>query len=361
MSNSLKIPFLLSFQALNAARAQQTPPIPTLKGRITDQKSGETVPIAGVYLKAGKNGMTPDDSCKFALSLKVLPDTPLVSAVGYDPQPVAIASAPSGELAMKRTPVAQQLDEVVVMSYCDPGKTLMKMVIPHKHANDLARLRNFIRNDYMRTELDIENFTSDEKRSLLGNVMSVYQNINKDTANLTTLPIYFRQNYYKEYHAKFNNTDARCLIAEKTLVLKTDILGNNFDKFGIRPNAYDRVIPILKTPFLGPVSDLGLSFYDYLKPDILVDGNVYTYVLSFIPKHHNENTFEGRHWSEFESYAVKRVEMKTSPGFNLNFVRELSIGQDFVSINDYEKGQVWVPLESRITRFGIYTGVKLQF
>jgi hypothetical protein len=348
MHNPLKISFLLLFLALTAASAQQATPIPTLKGRIIDQKTGEGVPFASVYLKAGKNGMTTDENGEFVLSLKILPDTLLVSEVGYDTQPIAISSDPSSELVVKLTAVTQQLDEVVVMSYRDPGKTLMKMVIAHKDANDPARLRNFVRNDYMRTELDIENFTSDEKRSLLGNVMSVYQNFNKDTANLATLPLYFRENYYKEYHAKFNNTDAKYLIAEKALGLTTDQLGVKFDKFSIRPNAYDGVIPILKTSFLGPVSALGLSFYNYAKPDTLVDGNVYTYVLRFTPKHRNENTFEGRLWIDSDSYAVKKVEMKTSPGVNLNFVRELSIGQDFISIKDSDKGQVWVPSESRI-------------
>ncbi len=40
--------------------------------------------------------------------------------------------------------------------------------------------------------------------------------------------------------------------------------------------------------------------------------------------------------------------MKTNPSVNLNFVRELSIGQDFVSIKDSDKGRGWVPSESRV-------------
>ncbi|GAB2798039.1 DUF5686 and carboxypeptidase-like regulatory domain-containing protein [Rhabdobacter roseus] len=340
---------LYVFNGLTTASAQTTPPPFVLKGKVLDKVSGEGVPFASVYLKMGQNGMTTDENGAFTLTVKAFPDTLLVSEVGYEQQKLVIDAKTLPTLTVNLLAVANQLQEVVVMSYRDPGKTLMKMVIAHKKDNDPARLLNFVRNDYMRTELDIENFTTEERRSLLGNIMSVYQKFNADTANTASLPVYFKEEYYKEYHAKANQTDAKYLIAQKNLGLQTDALGAKFDKFNIRPNAYDGVIPILKTSFLGPVSDLGLAFYDYAKPDTLVENGVFTYLLHFSPKHKNENTFEGTLWIESDSYAVKKVEMVTSPTVNLNFIRQLSVKQEFAPIRDSDKGTVWVPVRSRVS------------
>ncbi|MCA0233124.1 DUF5686 family protein [Runella sp. MFBS21] len=319
-----------------------------LKGKVVEQATGNAIAFASVYLKVGKNGMTTDENGFFALTVKSLPDTMLVSEVGYESQHHVISQAPVGELKIELLTTPNQLQEVVVTAYKDPGKALMKMVIAHKKSNDPARLKNYIRNNYLKTEIDIENLTANQKRSLLANIMSVYQKYNQDSINAHSLPIFFQERYYKEFHAKAAQTDAQYLIAEKNLGLKTDELGAKFDKFSIRPNAYDGVIPILKTSFLGPISDLGLSFYDYDKPDTLVEGNVYTYSLHFKPKYKNENTFEGTLWIDSDTYAVAKIEMKTSPTVNLNFVQQLSIGQNFVPIYDADKGKVWVPSESRI-------------
>lgn len=351
MNCSLKkaIVFVLSGLYSMAGHAQQAPtPIQTIKGKVIQQGTANAVPFASVYLKTGKNGMTTDENGHFMLTVKSFPDTLLVSEVGFETRTLVILQATSETLAIELPAITNQLQEVTVTAYKDPGKALMKMVIARKKTNDPARLKNYLRNNYYRTEIDIENLTANHKRSLLANVMSIYQKFNQDSVNARSLPIYFQERYYKEFHAKAAQTDAQYLIAEKNMGLKTDELGPKFDKFNLQPNAYDGVIPILKTSFIGPISDLGLSFYEYAEPDTLVEGSIYTYTVRFKPKHQNENTFEGMLWIDSDSYAVTKVEMKTSPTVNLNFVQQLSIGQNFTSIYDTDKGKVWVPSESRI-------------
>lgn len=53
-----------------------------LKGKVVEQATGNAIAFASVYLKVGKNGMTTDENGFFALTVKSLPDTMLVSEVG---------------------------------------------------------------------------------------------------------------------------------------------------------------------------------------------------------------------------------------------------------------------------------------
>ncbi|HAK79581.1 MAG TPA: hypothetical protein DCM71_22395, partial [Runella sp.] len=69
-----------------------------LKGKVVEQATGNAVPFASVYLRAGKNGITTDENGGFALTVKSLPDTLLVSEVGYESQHHVISQVPVGEL-----------------------------------------------------------------------------------------------------------------------------------------------------------------------------------------------------------------------------------------------------------------------
>ncbi len=315
---------------------------------LTDAVTHAPVPFMTGFLKVGRNGDAANENGVLVLTVKQLPDTLLLTEVGYEPRTLPIVAPETAPLLVLMQPTTGQLQEVTVTGYRDPGRAMMLRVIAHKRTNDPQRLARWTRNNYQRTEIDIENLSANQQRKLLSTLLKVYQQYNTDTTSANTLPIFFREQYFGEYHSRQPQNNAAFLIAEKNLGLQTDGLAAKTDRFCLTVNAYDAIIPLLKTSFVGPVSDLGLASYAYAPPDTLIENGKTTYRVGFKPRRANENTFTGSLWIDADSYALLRVAMTTSAGANLNFVQQLAIRQSFAPTDDGEQGTVWLLTESQL-------------
>lgn len=335
--------FLAVQSVARVACSQTIPPqSATLSVQITEVGTGKPVAFVSGYLKRGRNGGTADENGRLGLNIRQLPDTLLLSEVGYESVMLPLTALPTEPLTIQMRAVTGQLDEVVVTGYRDPGRALMKKIIANKQTNDPQRLTRWTRNNYLRTEVDIENLSANQKRKLLTTLLKVYQRYQNDTSARTSLPIFFREQYRKEYHTRSPQHDAAYLVSEQNLGLQTDQLGPKLDRFNLPLNPYDGIIAIQKTSFVGPVSDIGLAVYAFDKPDTLIDSGHYRYRLTFRPRSKAENGFVGTLLVEDGSYAIREVDMHTNPGANLNFVRSLAIRQTYLPLDDTDRGTVWV-------------------
>lgn len=102
--------FLLCFFVINTAFAQNT----TVKGKVTDATTGESLPGVSVVIKGTNTGTQTDASGAFTL-LNVAPNSTLqISYLGYKTQEVTTTGTVIG---VKLLPVTGQLDQVVVIGY----------------------------------------------------------------------------------------------------------------------------------------------------------------------------------------------------------------------------------------------------
>jgi TonB-linked SusC/RagA family outer membrane protein len=102
--------FLLCFFFINTAFAQNF----TLKGKITDATTGESLIGVTVSIKGTSNGTQTDASGAFSLS--VPPNSVLaITYIGYTAQQVTVTSATP--VTIKLLPAANELQQVVVIGY----------------------------------------------------------------------------------------------------------------------------------------------------------------------------------------------------------------------------------------------------
>lgn len=88
-----------------------------IKGKVTNEK-GEPVVAASVTIKGSKTGAQTNASGEFSLSIKELPVTITVSAVGFEKVTKTITKKETGKsIAIILKPTAATLDEVVVVGY----------------------------------------------------------------------------------------------------------------------------------------------------------------------------------------------------------------------------------------------------
>ena len=316
----------------------------TINGKVNDAKNNDNLEFINVHLKKAMVGTTTDANGNFTLKTEMLPDTLIISFIGYKTVQLFIAEQPKQKLTFALQENLLLLNEVTITNYKDPGKHIMQMVIDNKSKNDIKRFDNSVYNEYRKTEIDIYNLDTSKGSGFFKNIAAIYQTFKADSNN-NTAPIYFTEKFFRTYHSNNLQTNIEHLVATKQLGLSTDKLGNKLEKFEFKINLYDAIIPILKTSFLSPVSTLGLLYYKFIPLDTITDGNKQYIRLQVKPKVKNENTFTGFIWVEDETYAITKYQLQTTKGSNINFIDNIKINQEFVSIqnNVESKKTIWLP------------------
>ena len=311
----------------------------TIKGKIIDSISEMAIPLATIYAKNNQIGSVGDMEGNFIIKLKKLPDTLVISELGYTSLTLYITSVVKEDVIIKMKESMITISEVTLVGYKDPGKHIIEMVIKNKNSNNLLAKKTITYNEYRRNKLEILNIDGKESKGYLNKIASVYSSYNNDSLNYTA-PLYFTEKYYKIYNSNHLNTLSEHLISQNKLDFKFEDLAQKLDKFEFRVNIYDNVIPILKTSFINPASKIGLLYYKFTPLDTLTHNGRETYVLKIEPKIGNENTFEGDMWVDSKSSAIVKYHLITSKGSNINFIDHLEIREEYNYNKDNDN---WTP------------------
>ena len=89
------LPLLLLLLAPTCLYAQQR-----LEGTVRAQKSATPLEGVTVLLKSGRAGTTTDGTGGFSLPISSLPDTLLVTLLGYEPRELPLSSLPASPLLL---------------------------------------------------------------------------------------------------------------------------------------------------------------------------------------------------------------------------------------------------------------------
>jgi len=122
---------LLCFFFVNTAFAQNF----TVKGKIIDAATGETLPGVTVAIKGTSNGTQTDANGAFSLSVSAN-STLLISYIGYTAQQVAVSGA--NPIVIKLASATNELQQVVVVGYGTQRKADVTGSIATVKGSDLA-------------------------------------------------------------------------------------------------------------------------------------------------------------------------------------------------------------------------------
>ena len=99
----------------------------TIKGKVTD-KSGSTLPYMNVLVKGTTTGTTTSDSGEFSITVKSLPTTIVVSAIGFATQEVVVANTDFLTITVQEA--SEGLDEVVITGNRIKPRTILDSPVP---------------------------------------------------------------------------------------------------------------------------------------------------------------------------------------------------------------------------------------
>ena len=295
-----------------------------ISGRVLDKKTLQPVSFVSIYCRSSGTGSHTNDSGYF--SIRVLHeqgDSILFSELGYVDFKGVFPPDKKAEVWLQSSEMA--LRETQITGYRDPGRHVVRMIIENRNRND----RNEFTHEYNLLKVELAKLNPAHRHSFFNKIAGIYAGILNDSS-AGTAPLFMSEKFFS----------GKTRIAEKNLGLPTDAVSPLFDKFMIRLNPYDGVMPVLKTTFISPASGVGLAHYNYRIIDTVAD----LIRVHFAPKYRNGNTFEGEFRVNDSSWAIMHIDMVTSAGGNINYVNRLSVIQDYDPAGGLKKNTTVVEL-----------------
>lgn len=323
--------FLFTFLLFSEASAQFI-----VQGKVTDAETGDPIPFASVLLKGTTLGMNTDFEGNYSLSAKSLPDSIVVSYIGYLTQSKPLSNQAEQTLNFQLRPSDFQLEAFVFEAGENPAFEIIRKAVAKKKEFDKRSLTAYETKNYTKIEIDIDHVAEEfAQRRSVRKVTAVLDSIKQLTNDEgeKILPIFFSETLSKFYYR--NNPELRKEIVEKSRVTgvgitdgstTSQITGSVFQEY----NFYKNWLSILEKDFVSPIADGWKAFYDYDLMDSVLVGQDSCYMLQVYPRREQDLAFSGTIWINKETYALKQVDLTIPKETNLNFVERIKIQQELV-------------------------------
>lgn len=128
-----------------------------VKGKVTDAKTGEVLPLVNVFFTGTTIGMTTDFDGEYYLETREEVTELQASFVGYLPKTVKINKGAYNAVDFQLEPQTFDLDEVKVIPGENPAHAILRNVSKNKYRNNPARFEQYYCKTYTKMELDLTN------------------------------------------------------------------------------------------------------------------------------------------------------------------------------------------------------------
>ena len=313
-----------------------------LTGYIKDTHSDESIPFASVQFKKSGIGKLSDSSGHFEFNLSQWPsDSLVVTYAGFQDQFILLDTSKNEIDLLVNMERGKATTEVIVRGKINRGLLLWKRIVKNKPTNDRRNFDNFSYELYNKLEIDLNKIN---KQKLQKGFIPpkpfkfILNNVDTVSEEHPFLPVYLTETISNYYFQSEPRKTYEKITANKTVGVKNEsfsrLLGGMYQNI----NVYKNFIPVFDLNFVSPISDNGDNYYNYKVPDTqFIAGKRYFHFV-FYPKRKGGNTFQGDAWIADSTYAVQKMNLRLSPGANVNFVEKLSLVQEYELIGD----SLWV-------------------
>lgn len=309
-----------------------------VRGLVKDGHSDEAIPFATIQFRKASFGKLTDSAGRFDIVLNRWPsDTLVVTYAGFEEKLVPIDTTLTDiqlVIAMER---GKPVGEVVVKAKINRGLLLWRKIVRNKPINNRTRFSNFAYELYNKLEIDINKVN---KEKLQKGILPpkpfkfILENIDTTSEENPILPVYLTETLSDYYFKSDPRKTKEVIKGNKTIGIKNESFSRFLGGMYQNINVYNNFIPVFDLDFISPISDNGDNYYTYKVPDTQFVGGKRYFHFVFYPKRKGENTFQGDAWIADSSFAVQKMNLRLSPGANVNFIEKMSLVQEFQLVND---------------------------
>ncbi len=300
-------------------------------GEIYDANTGEAVSNVHVYIPGTSLGTTSNKDGLFLLrGILEREKTMVVSAVGYHTERFKIEPHTQAGIEIALREKVGNLSEVFVVPKENPALPLMERVRARRNANKRAVDEQKSKNTSVLYVSDIQ--SKHLKRALWKNLQS---GMIEQPDSTYLIPLYWRKQQadsVREQATLLTVTDYQVLLGQ---------IPSNFD-------FYSNTMPFLSTSMLSPLASSGNTYYQYFLVDSTTVEAEKHYLLHFRTKNPLHATFNGEMVIDSASCALRSIKVNIPTQNGINYLRELTINQQFASNNQLIDEQTNILLDFAI-------------
>jgi hypothetical protein len=342
----LKYMLLVVLSAISTRSIAQT----IVRGAVTDAKNGDPIPFVNVFFEGTNEGKTTDFNGQYFIQSDSSPVKIRFSILGYKTEYRDIKAGESQIISVKMTPEAKELKAVTIKAEKkkyknknNPAVELIQLVIDHKNSNRKEAFTAYQYEKYEKVQYALSNISEKfMKKKYMKKFQFVFDNLDSNQMpGKVILPLYLKETVSDVYYRKDPKGRKEITKASRHVdfedFINNDGLGTFSEYLYQDINIYDNSVLILTNYFISPIANEGPLFYKYYIKDTVMVDDKKCYHMAFYPRNKSDFIFQGELYITFDTnYAVRKCEMTVSPDINLNWVKELTVTQEFKEVREGE-------------------------
>ena len=340
--------FTLSILSITNSFAQVT-------GKVIDSKTREPIDFVNVFYEGKNVGEQTDEEGRFLIKEDSTWKSLTISTLGYQKQTIQLNDfGKNKNLTIKLVPDNMTLQGVTVTSrrtrYSrknNPAVELMRKVIANKKNSDLHSKDFFTYTKYEKMTFSLNEVSDkvfDEGEYKRFAFLKDHVERSPQTGKLI-LPLTVDETLSEIYYRKDPKSEKQVIKGESSkgvteLVNTGEILTTTLKDVFTDVNIYENECRLLQYPFKSPIANSAISFYRYYLQDTIYIENEKVVEVGFLPNNPQDFGFSGNLYILLDpdsTYQVRRVELSIPRRSDVNFVENMVISQDFVSLENGER------------------------
>lgn len=289
-------------------------------------------------------GVNTDAQGKFSIQSDK-PVTKLrASFLGYQNAVFNVTPGKDQVINIRMTPVAAELQEVVVKSgkkpkyrnKDNPAVELIRKVIENKEKNRPTSYDYVEYKEYDKMQFSLSNVskTASQKKGLKKYAFVLDNRDSTTVPGKSLLPVFLDEKLSQYYYRKDPEKEKTITLGQKTVnfggAIDNEGLTIYFKHMYYKVDIYSNVVFLMTTNFLSPIANSAPTFYKFFITDTVVVNNQKLVELSFTPRNTTDVLFVGKIYITLDgNYAVQRADLTINKNINLNFVNTMSVNLEF--------------------------------
>lgn len=318
----------------------------SIKGTVTDAKTGETLPFVSILIPGTTMGTASDADGKYAMTLREDYKTVKFTYVGYLSIEKPITPGIDQVINVKMSVDASMLKEVTIKgrgryrNKDNPAVQLIREVIAHKDQNKMAA-NDFVEYEqYEKISFALSNLSDNFKdKRIFKNYQFLFEDQDSTAmGGKNMLPAYIQEKLSQIYFRKNPYTKKQWVLANRRAEFDAKFVDNDglsayFNRLYEDVNLYENDISIATNLLLSPIANSAPTFYKFFIRDTIKTETPWLVELGFVPRNKTDMLFEGKLYITLDgNYGVQNAYLTVNKDINLNFMRDLEARLE------YEKG-----------------------
>jgi len=294
-------------------------------GQVIDKYDKHPLSSVSIYFKGTSVGTTSNEEGYFLLRHTGKENILVFSAIGYKKTEIKIKPGSNIGLTVEMEESNTLLQEVFVLPGANPALDLMRKVRLLRKVNDETKLPHY---EVLATEQNAIFLSRSQHRSISKQIFRQLQEGNLLSSDSSLLvPLYMDEIKYQL------TSTAKTELSKKIFSSSEEgnkILEQLFGELNPSLNFYENSIPVFNKNIISPLASIGNMYYNYYLADSMVTSSGKQYEIHFRSRNPRNPAFNGKFCLDSASLALTYIEAELPSEANINFIRHLSIKQEFV-------------------------------